>query len=113
MDNLTYVSIVPKSCSARLREVLTQEDTGDLTWREVRVARGSEFYFTGPPGLVRKTHEFVTLWVANEKVAAMVGKSAEAPANHPWQAALARKAAAAAAALAFALVAFQGSGAVG
>jgi hypothetical protein len=113
MENLTYVSLVPKACSGRLREVLSQEDTGELTWREVRQARGSEFYFTGPPNLVRKTHEFVTLWIANEKVASTVGKRAEAPANPPWQSALARKAAAAAALLVFALVALHGTGAVG
>jgi hypothetical protein len=113
MDNLTYVSLVPKACSGRLREVLSQEDTGHLSWREVRAAWGSEFYFTGPPSLVRSTHEFVTLWVANEKVASTVGKSAAAPANPPWQTALARGAAAAAALLAFALVALHGAGAVG
>ena len=113
MDQMTYVSLVPKACSGRLRQVLTQEDTGELAWREVRAGWGSEFHFTGPRGLVRSTHEFVTLWVANEKLASTVGRTAEAPANPPWQTALARKAAAAAALLVFALVAFKGTGALG
>jgi hypothetical protein len=113
MDHLTYVSLVPKECSGRLRQVLSQEDTGELSWREVRARWGSEFYFTGPRSLVRDTHEFVTLWVANEKLARTVGSTAEAPANPPWQTALARKAAAAAAFLVFALVTFKSTGALG
>jgi len=113
MDHITYVSLVPKECSGRLRQVLQQEDTGDLGWREVRAGWGSEFHFTGPRSLVRSTHEFVTLWVANEKLARTVGRTAEPPENPPWQAALARKAAAAAAALAFALVTFKSTGALG
>ena len=113
MDHITYVSLVPKKCSGRLRQVLSQEDTGELNWREVRAAWGSEFHFTGPRSLVRSTHEFVTLWVANERLASTVGRTAEAPVNPPWQAALARKAAAAAALLVFAMVAFKSTGALG
>ena len=80
---------------------------------EVRAAWGSEFHFTGPRSLVRSTHEFVTLWVANERLASTVGRTSEAPANPPWQVALARKAAAAAALLVFAMVAFKSTGALG
>jgi hypothetical protein len=72
MAEVTYVSIVPKESSGKLRETLEQNDTGELKWREQRSRLGSsEFYFTGPPGLVRQTHEFVTLWLANQKLAAM------------------------------------------
>jgi hypothetical protein len=113
MADLTYVSLVPKDSSAKLRQVLSEEDTGPLAWREVRERWGSEFHFTGPSDLVRTTHEFVTLWVANEKLARTVGKSAAAPANAPWRTGLVRKAAAAAAFIVFALVTLHGNGAVG
>jgi hypothetical protein len=113
MAELTYVSLVPKSSSAKLRQVLSEEDTGPLVWREVRGGWGSEFHFTGPSDLVRTTHEFVTLWVANEKLARTVGRTADAPANAPWRAGLIRKAAAAAAFIVFAVVTFHGAGAVG
>jgi hypothetical protein len=71
MAEVTYVSLVPKESSRKLRETLRQNDTGELRWREQRSGSGSEFYFTGPPALVRQTHEFVTLWLANQKLAAM------------------------------------------
>ncbi|HEY4031414.1 MAG TPA: hypothetical protein VGM25_13775 [Caulobacteraceae bacterium] len=74
MAEVTYVSIVPRESSAKLRETLRQNDTGELRWREQRAGSGSEFYFTGPPTLVRQTHEFVTLWLANRKLAAMGGR---------------------------------------
>lgn len=113
MVEITYVSIVPKASSARLRQVLAEEDTGPLKWREARSGRGSEFYFTGPPDLVRQTHEFVTLWLANQIIAGRAGKTAEAPSARPWRAAVARMAAGAAAVLAFSVIAFTGSGALG
>jgi hypothetical protein len=113
MPELTYVSLVPKESTGKLRQVLSEEDTGALVWREVRAGWGSEFYFTGPAELARCTHEFVTLWVANQKLARTVGRTADAPADPPWRAVLMRKAAAAAALIVFAVVTFKGSGAVG
>ena len=74
MAEVTYVSMVPKESSAKLRDTLRQNDTGELRWREQRSHFGSEFYFTGPPALVRQTHEFVTLWLANQKLAALTGR---------------------------------------
>jgi len=71
MAEVTFVSIVPRESSGKLRETLEQNDTGELKCRELRSRMGSEFYFTGPPTLVRQTHEFVTLWLANQKLAAM------------------------------------------
>lgn len=64
MPEATFVSFVPKSHRTKLRETLASEDTGDVTWRERKTFSGSEFYFSGPPLLVRKTHEFVTLWLS-------------------------------------------------
>jgi hypothetical protein len=113
MVEITYVSIVPKESSARLRKVLAEEDTGPLKWREARSGRGSEFYFTGPPNLVRQTHEYVTLWLANQTVAKRAGKTAEAPSVRPWRTAVARTVAGAAAVLAFSVITFTGSGALG
>src|ERR1700748_1110701 len=81
---ITYVSIVPKESTARLRQVLTEEDTGPLQWREARQGRGSEFYFTGPPDLVRQTHEFVTLWLANQAVAGRTGRTVDVAHARPW-----------------------------
>ena len=65
MIEATYVSFVPKTKSDKLRQTLTAEDTGPLRWRERRTFSGSEFYFTGPPGLARKTHVYVTQWLAS------------------------------------------------
>jgi hypothetical protein len=113
MGNLTYVSLVPKESTDKLRKILSEEDTGEIEWREVRAGRGSEFYFTGPSALARCTHEYVTLWVANERLARSVGKTAALPANPPWQTTFARKAAAAAALIVFSVVVFKGSGALG
>ena len=63
MPQATYVSFVPKGQSSRLRQALQAEDTGEVTWRERKTFSGSEFYFSGPAAVVRKTHEFVTLWL--------------------------------------------------
>ena len=64
MSDATFVSFVPKAHRAKLREVLMSEDTGEVTWREEKHWRGSEFFFSGPPRTVRKTHEFVTFWLS-------------------------------------------------
>ncbi|WP_395670287.1 hypothetical protein [Phenylobacterium sp.] len=66
MSDATYVSFVPKAHRGRLREALQGEDTGEVTWRERKVFAGSEFYFSGPPRTVRKTHEFVTYWLTRQ-----------------------------------------------
>jgi len=63
MAEVTYVSMVPKESSAKLRDTLQQNDTGELRWREQRSRFGSEFYFTGPAALVRKTHAYVSEWL--------------------------------------------------
>jgi hypothetical protein len=63
MSEATYVAFVPKRKSDKLRRALTAEDTGLLQWRERKTFLGSEFYFTGPPELARKTHVYVTNWV--------------------------------------------------
>ena len=55
---------VPVFGAMRVRQTLTAEDTGQLHWRERKTFSGSEFYFTGPPGLVRKTHDYITKWIA-------------------------------------------------
>jgi len=65
MIEATYVSFVPKTKSDKLRQTLTAEDTAPLRWHERRTFSGSEFYFTGPPGLARKTHIYVTQWLAS------------------------------------------------
>jgi len=65
MSDATYVTYVPKSMRQRLRDTLETEDTGAVTWREKKLRQGSEFYFSGPPGLVRKTHAFIAAWVAS------------------------------------------------
>ena len=63
MSDATYVAFVPKAMTAKLRSVLQSEDTGAVTWRERKVMFGSEFYFSGPPALVRATHAYVSQWV--------------------------------------------------
>jgi hypothetical protein len=63
MSDATYVSFVPKAKREKLREVLSGEDTGEITWRERKVHAGSEFYFSGPPALVRKVHAYVAEWL--------------------------------------------------
>ena len=64
MSEVPYVSLVPKSKSQKLRALLESEDTGALSWVEKKKLFGSEFHFSGPPGLVRKTHAYVTGWLA-------------------------------------------------
>ena len=64
MVEATFVAFVPKNKSDQLRQTLTAEDTGPLRWRERRTFSGSEFYFTGPSELARKTHVYVTQWLA-------------------------------------------------
>ncbi len=63
MSEATYVSFVPASKRAKLREVLQSEDTGAISWREQKSLFRSEFYFSGPPALARRTHAFVTAWL--------------------------------------------------
>jgi hypothetical protein len=62
----TYVSFVPRRKRAKLRLVLQTEDTGPVVWRERKRLFGSEFYFSGPTPLVRKTHDFITRWLADD-----------------------------------------------
>ena len=66
MTDATYVSFVPKSKRKKLREVLETENTGDLRWTEKKTFSGSEFYFSGPATLVRRTHTFVTQWLVDD-----------------------------------------------
>lgn len=63
MAEATFMSFVPKTKSDQLRQTLTTEDTGALQWRERRTFSGSEFYFTGPTDLARRTHIYVTQWL--------------------------------------------------
>ena len=49
-----------------VRATLESEDTGPVHWVEKRGAKGSEFYFSGPSKLVRKTHAYIALWVASD-----------------------------------------------
>ena len=64
MSEITCVSFVPKRKTAKLRHVLMTAETGDLRWRERKKMFGSEFYFSGPASLVRKTHLYITEWLA-------------------------------------------------
>lgn len=66
MAEATYVSYVPSGKRAKLRLVLQSEDTGAITWREKKKLFGSEFYFSGPSELVRRTHAYITRWIAGE-----------------------------------------------
>src|SRR5580698_1754229 len=61
VSEATFVSFVPKAKTAKLRRTLQTEDTGELRWREHKTFFGSEFYFSGPAELARRTHEYVTL----------------------------------------------------
>ncbi len=63
MTEATYVAFVPKSKRAKLRAVLTEEDTAPIVWREQKGMFGSEFYFSGPSDLVRKAHAYVSEWL--------------------------------------------------
>ena len=67
VSEATFVSFVPKTKSAKLRLTLQTEDTGDVRWREQKTFFGSEFYFSGPAELVRRTHEYVTLWLTSTR----------------------------------------------
>lgn len=67
MTEITAVSFVPKAKRARLRHVLATGDTGDLRWRELKRFSGSEFYFSGPAGLVMKTHAYVSHWLIDRR----------------------------------------------
>ena len=64
MSEATYVAFVPKGKNEKLRRTLSAEDTGELRWRERKMLSGSEFYFTGPRALARRTHVYVTEWIA-------------------------------------------------
>ena len=64
VTEVTYVSYVPKRKRAKLRHVLQTEDTGAVRWSEKKKLFGSEFYFSGPTELVRKTHAYITQWLA-------------------------------------------------
>ncbi len=66
MSEVTYVSYVPNRKRAKLRSVLLSEDTGQIRWREKRKLFGSEFYFSGPTELVRRTHAYITQWLADD-----------------------------------------------
>lgn len=64
MSDATYVAFVPRSKREKLRSTLQAEDTGQVSWREQKTLFGSEFYFSGPAGLVRRTHAYITHWLA-------------------------------------------------
>ena len=66
MADATYVSFVPKNKRDKLRRVLQSEDTGLIRWREKKKLFGSEFHFSGPTQLVRKTHAVITEWLAQD-----------------------------------------------
>lgn len=68
MAQVTYVSLVPKESTQKLRDALATADTAELSWREERHRDASEFYFTGPSNMVREVHAFVTVWLANQKL---------------------------------------------
>ena len=64
MVDATLVSFVPTEKCLKLRSTLETEDTGLLRWSEVATLFGSEFCFTGPPDLTRKTQAFVNRWAS-------------------------------------------------
>jgi hypothetical protein len=66
VTDATYVSFVPRSKRAKLRQILTSEDTGPVRWTEKRGLLVSEFAFSGPAALVRKVHAQVTSWIARD-----------------------------------------------
>jgi hypothetical protein len=66
VSEATYVSFVPKAKRGKLRRVLETEDTGAVSWTEKKLLFGSEFYFSGPAELVRKTHAYITAWLARD-----------------------------------------------
>lgn len=66
MVEATFVSFVPTGKSAKLRSTLEAEDTGPLRWSELETLFGSEFCFSGPADLARKTHEYIERWALAE-----------------------------------------------
>jgi hypothetical protein len=66
VTDVTYVSFVPRSRRDKLRSALDAEDTGRISWVEKRGIFGSEFHFSGPARLVRKTHAYITEWLASD-----------------------------------------------
>lgn len=62
MPDATFVAYIPNSVRDQLRAALLNGDTGGLRWSEKRSRAGSEFYFSGPPALARRTHEYVVQW---------------------------------------------------
>ena len=66
MSEVTYVSYVPKRKRAKLRSVLQSQDNREIRWREKKKLFGSEFYFSGPTELVRRTHAYITRWLAED-----------------------------------------------
>jgi hypothetical protein len=66
VTDVTYVSFVPRSRRDKLRSALAAEDTGRISWVEKRGIFGSEFHFSGPARLVRKTHAYITEWLASD-----------------------------------------------
>jgi hypothetical protein len=68
VTDATYVAFVPKAKRAKLRAMLQTEDMGELNWRERKRLFGSEFYFSGPPGLARQAHAYVTRWLNSSEL---------------------------------------------
>ena len=62
MVDATFVSFVPPEKCHKLRETLEVEDTGLLRWSELAMLFGSEFRFTGPADLARRTHDYINRW---------------------------------------------------
>jgi hypothetical protein len=66
VSEVTYVSFVPAKKRAKLRSVLASEDTGAVRWSEKKRLFCSEFHFSGPTELVRRTHAYITQWLADD-----------------------------------------------
>ena len=64
MVDTTFVSFVPIEKCLKLRSTLESEDTAPLRWSEMAMLFGSEFCFTGPAELARRTHDYVNRWAA-------------------------------------------------
>jgi hypothetical protein len=67
MTDVTYVAFVPKSKRDKLRDILSSEDTGSISWVEKRGMFGSEFHFSGPANLARRTHAYIVQWLASDQ----------------------------------------------
>jgi hypothetical protein len=63
MIEATFVNFVPAEKCSKLRNTLQAENTAPLSWSEVAMLFGSEFYFSGPEDLARRTHEYIKRWV--------------------------------------------------